>query len=106
MVQKNRAEIVVKHIVITEEDKEKGLTVNSGVVLDEDTFKADELKDILTQRNKYSGYISVDGPVVENTDNSESNGQENKEAIKEIIKTKEQIMQVLRTIIQMGKQII
>ena len=55
--------IIVKHIEINEKDKKQGLTLESGIELDENVYTGgvDDTKE--TSRNTYTNYISVNGPT-------------------------------------------
>ena len=57
--------IIIKHIEITEEDRENGLTQESGKLLDFETLSGYKDEEEITTRNTYDGYVSVDGYISE-----------------------------------------
>lgn len=72
--EKAKSGVVVRHIEITEEDIRKGLTLDSGTILDIEQKEGEVLSEDIVYRKvysyengvveneKYKNYISVDGP--------------------------------------------
>ena len=60
--------ILVRHIAITEEDIENGLTLDSGTVIEEEALTGNVETNTTTNRKTFEKYIVIDGPVSDDED--------------------------------------